>query len=209
VKTGPGEYGEGDVFVGLTVPILRKIAKRYRDLSFDDITILLDSKIHEERSAGLMILGFQFEKGDEAKQKETITFYLKKTKQINNWDLVDESAWMLGRYLLGRDYSILYRLAKSKLLWDRRIAMIATHEFIQTGDSKVVSEIAELLLHDSEDLMHKAVGWMLREMGSNSGRATLEKFLAKHYKVMPRTTLRYAIEHFPEERRQMYLKGKI
>lgn len=208
-KTGVGEYGEGDVFLGLTVPVLRKIAKQHKELSLEDIQLLLKSKIHEERSAALMVLGFQFEKAKERWREQIIQFYLTHTRYINNWDLVDESAWMLGQYLLDKDIEILRTLSKSSLLWERRIAMIATHEFSKKGNPKPTYELAEALLTDTHDLMHKAVGWMLREMGSSCGKEILEAFLMGHYKTMPRTALRYALEHFEEEERQNYLKGKI
>ncbi|PIN93696.1 DNA alkylation repair protein [Candidatus Pacearchaeota archaeon CG10_big_fil_rev_8_21_14_0_10_31_24] len=213
-KTGPGEYGEGDIFIGLTVPDTRAVAKKYLDLSLEEVKKILESKVHEDRLAGLLILVAKFDKFPE-KRKELFEFYLKNTKHINNWDLVDLSAYqIIGRYIFqeGKENpllaSILIKLSKSKNLWEKRIAIVSTYYFIKNNRFDETSHIAEILLNDSHDLIHKAVGWMLREVG-NRDLKTLEYFLKKHYKKMPRTMLRYAIEKFPEEKRQKYLKGEV
>ncbi len=210
-KTGKGEYGEGDVFLGLSVPQTRNIAKKYKDISLPDIRILLGSKIHEERLAALEILSMKYEsKNTSEKQKEEIfNFYLSHTKWINNWDLVDLSAeYIIGDFLYDKDKSILYRLAKSENLWERRIAIISTFHFIKRGKFEETLKIAELLMKDQHDLIQKAVGWMLREIGKKNKKVE-EQFLKEHYKNMPRTMLRYAIEKFPEKERKMYLTGKV
>lgn len=201
-KTGPGEYGEGDVFLGLTVPEQRKIAGKY-NLSFEEIQELLDSEIHEHRLIGLFIL-------TRNKNKEgAFRFYLKNTKRINNWDLVDCSAHkIVGAFLLDKDRKILYDLARSDNLWEKRISIISTFAFIDKHEFDDSLAIAEILLNDSHDLIHKAVGWVLREIGKKD-LAVEEKFLKKHYKNMPRTMLRYAIERFEEKKRQKYLKGEM
>jgi len=198
-KTGKGEYGEGDVFLGITVPAQRIVAKKYKDLSLTEIENLLYSPIHEHRLTGLMILA------RKKSSKEIVNFYLKHTKQVNNWDLVDSSAHIVGMYLLHKENrSILVKLAKSKNLWERRIAIVATHEFIKEKDFDMTFTVAEILMKDTHDLIHKAVGWMLREAGKRDQEAE-ESFLRKHYKTMPRTMLRYAIERFSENRRHEYL----
>lgn len=208
-KTGPGEYGEGDVFLGIRVPALRKLAKEYRDVATADAVALLASKYHEERLLGLLVLNLRFQRGDAATRREIYTRYLENTARINNWDLVDLSAHVIvGGYLRERSRRPLYRLARSKLLWDRRIATIATFAFIRDGDFDDALAIAEILVNDEHDLMHKAVGWMLREVG-NRDRAVEEAFLQQHYHTMPRTMLRYAIEKFPEKRRKAYLEGRV
>lgn len=207
-KTGPGEYGEGDIFVGIKVPPCRELAKKYKDLSFNDLQKLIRSPIHEERAIALMILVLQFKKADEALQTKIYKFYFKNVKGINNWDLVDASApYIVGPYLFDRDRKILYKFARSKKLWEKRIAMLSTYYFIRQKDFADALKIAEILLHDKHDLMHKAVGWMLREIG-NRDITTEKKFLNKHAATMPRTALRYAIEKFPETERQKYLKMK-
>lgn len=206
-KTGKGEYGEGDVFIGLTVPQIRIIAKQYRDLTFAEIETLLKNKIHEFRLTALLILTYQFAKADEGKKKSIYDFYLAHTKYINNWDLVDLSSHeIVGGYLLNKksERTILFKLAKSKDLWEKRISMISTFEFLRNGEYHDTIAIAEILLHDPHDLIHKAVGWGLREVGKRD-LAAEETFLKKHYKTMPRTMLRYAIEKFPEEKRKYYL----
>ncbi|MBX7151999.1 DNA alkylation repair protein [bacterium] len=208
-KTGPGEYGESDIFIGLSAPQMRALAKKYRETNFSDIVILLGSPIHEERMLALLIWTLQFSKADSVQQKKIYTAYLKYTRYVNNWDLVDLSApLIIGAYLLDRDKKILLRLAKSKLLWERRIAILSTLYFVRKGVFQPTMDIAEELLLDEEDLIHKAVGWMLREIGKRD-RTVEEKFLKRHYKTMPRTMLRYAIEKFPEVRRKQYLQGKI
>ena len=206
-KTGIGEYGEGDVFLGLTVPQSRKIAIKYKDLPFSEIKNLLKSKIHEERLIALFILVHRFEKGTDADKNKVYNYYLKNTKYINNWDLVDLSAYkIVGQYLMDKSKSILFKLARSKSLWERRIAIIATYQFIKDGRSQEALKISEMLLKDKHDLIHKAVGWMLREVGKNCSQEILEEFLKKHYREMPRIALRYAIEKFPKKLRKEYLK---
>jgi 3-methyladenine DNA glycosylase AlkD len=204
-KTGKGEYGEGDVFLGLAVPDVRKIALKFTDCSMSDISQMLQSKIHDVRQSALFILVKKFEKGDEKIKKQIFDLYLKNTKRVNNWDLVDLSApKIISRYLLNKPRDILYKLARSKNLWEKRIAIMGTAEFIRQGDFNDTLKISEILLNDSHDLIHKAVGWMLREVGNRS-LVTEEKFLEKHLKNMPRTMLRYAIEKFPESKRKAYL----
>lgn len=209
-KTGEGQYGFGDVFLGVSVPAQRLVAKQYRALSLGQVEQLLKSKIHEERLTASIILVDQFKKGDEATQKEIYDFYLANTAYINNWDIIDGSApYIVGGWLQDKDRHTLIRLAKSKLLWDRRIAIMATFPFIRGGDLDWTFKIAELLMNDNEDLIHKAVGWMLREVGNSCGQEVEEKFLKRHYRTMPRTMLRYAIEKFDEPMRQRYLKGEV
>lgn len=209
-KTGKGEYGEGDIFYGITVPEQRKLARIYANIQLSDVTVLLKSKVHEERLIALFILVSKYTKGNEKEQKEIFDFYLQHTKYINNWDLVDSSAHkIVGEYLLPRDRSVLPTLAQSNSLWERRIAIIATAAFINNGESEWTLKIADMLLHDKHDLIHKAVGWMLREVGKRVSQAIEEDFLKAHYKTMPRTMLRYAIERFPEEKRKKYLSGSI
>jgi len=201
-KTGKGEYGEGDMFLGIKVPEQRKIAQKYKNLNLKDIQSLLDSKIHEHRLTAIFILTAQFKKN----QEEIFNLYLKNTRNINNWDLVDSSAhYIIGEYLKDKDKSILYELAKSKNLWKRRIAIISTLCFIRNNHFEDTFKISEILLNDKHDLIHKAVGWMLREAGNKNIEAE-EEFLKKHYQKMPRTMLRYAIEKFPEEKRKFYMK---
>ena len=203
-KTGPGQYGEGDTFLGVTVPDTRKIAKKYPTLSFEDVTTLLNSEWHEERLLALLILVENFQKGKD--QKRIVEYYLRNTKRINNWDLVDLSAdKILGAWLFDKDKSILSALAKSKNLWERRIAIIATFHFIKQNQFTETLEISEMLLHDTHDLIHKAVGWMLREVGKRDQEME-EDFLQKYYKTMPRTMLRYAIERFSKEKRDFYMR---
>ena len=208
-KTGPGEYGEGDIFLGLKVGGSREIAKKYQDLSLKETEKLLHSKIHEERLVALLILIHKFQTDKEDLKEKIFKLYLKNTKYINNWDLVDLSAHkIIGEYLRDKSKKILYKLAKSENLWERRIAVLSTFHFIGNNEFKESLKISKLLLKDKHDLIHKAVGWMLREIGKRS-IAIEEKFLKIHYKKMPRTMLRYAIERFPEKRRKAYLKGKI
>lgn len=209
-KTGPGQYGEGDVFIGLTLPQMHKIARQYSGLSLDDIEALLKSPIHEERQVALLILVHQYKKAGRKGKKQIASFYHKHRDRVNNWDLVDGSApQILGDYLLDHSRAVLYRLAKSKSLWDRRIALIATFAFIKKGQTEDSFKLAEILIADREDLIQKALGWMLREIGKKCGREILEGFLKDHYHLMGRTALRYAIEHLEPERRQEYLKGVI
>jgi len=206
-KTGPGEYGEGDVFVGLCVPDIRKLLEEYRALPLKEIIRLLKSPIHEARLLALVILVRVYAQGDASIQERIYNLYLQNTRFINNWDLVDVSAeHIVGAHLRHRDKSRLKKLAASGLLWDRRIAIIATFHYIKRGEFDWTLRIAKLLLRDPEDLIHKAVGWMLRETGKRD-RAVEEKFLKAYCKTMPRTMLRYAIEKFPEKLRQKYLRG--
>jgi len=208
-KTGKGEYGEGDIFVGLKVPTQRMIAGEFRDLSLIDLKALLKSSIHEERLISLFIFIYKFEKGDENEKEKIFSLYLKYIKGVNNWDLVDLSApKIVGKYLLDKDKSLLLELALSENLWERRIAMLSTQEFIRNNRFDTTIIIAKMLLEDNHDLIHKAVGWMLREIGKRDLTAE-EKFLKKYYKKMPRTMLRYAIEKFPEAKRKKYLQNKI
>ena len=206
-KTGPGEYGEGDVFVGVRVPVLRKVMKEFAPADEATLDALLQSAVHEDRLMALLILVSQFEKGNEAERTRLYRFYLAHTARINNWDLVDVSApQVVGGYLAGRSRRPLYRLAESPSLWERRISILATFTFIRQGDFSDALALADRLLHDREDLMHKAVGWMLREVGKRDV-TVLEAFLKPRCKTMPRTMLRYAIEKFPEPKRQAYLKA--
>ncbi len=210
-KTGPGEYGEGDKFLGVIVPTQRAIAIKYKDLPLLDVKTLIQSTWHEERLTGLFILIHHFLKADESGKREIYDFYIHHTAYINNWDLVDSSAgYIVGGYLANKPekMTVLRKLAYSGLLWDRRIAMIATLAYIVKGQPDEALEIAEILLHDKHDLIQKAVGWMLREVGKRCEKQLLIDFLAKHYKTMPRTTLRYAIEHFDAPTRLKYLKGE-
>jgi 3-methyladenine DNA glycosylase AlkD len=204
-KTGKGQYGEGDTFLGIPVPEQRKIAKRYVDLSLEDLHELLNSKVHEHRFTALVILISKYRKAEESGKKEIFDFYLRNTENINNWDLVDLSApRIVGDYLINRERSILYKLAKSDSLWERRISILSTFTFINNNDFEGALNISELLLHDEHDLIHKAVGWALREIGKRDQNVE-ERFLAKHCLHMPRTMLRYAIEKFDEEKRKRYL----
>ncbi len=210
-KTGPGEYGEGDRFLGVTVPKQRVIAKKYQHISFQEAEKLLISQIHEYRLTGLLILTYRFPFSDKAQQKEIFDFYLAHTTYINNWDLVDVTAPnIVGAYLFqqGRAGNTLRRLARSASLWERRIAIVSTFSWIKKGKHQECFEIAEILIHDSHDLIHKAVGWMLREVGKRCGEGALIDFLDRFAGEMPRTMLRYAIERFPETLRQKYLHKK-
>jgi 3-methyladenine DNA glycosylase AlkD len=205
-KTGKGDYGEGDVFLGVMVPNTRKIAQKYTYLNLKEINTLLNSKIHEERLCALLIMVKQYFKLDELNKKKLFNFYIKNAKQINNWDLVDLSApKIVGGYLLDKPRSILYKFSKSKNLWERRISILSTFAFIKAGDYSDSFRLTKILMNDKHDLIHKAVGWMLREIGKKSMKDEIQ-FLNKHYKKMPRTMLRYAIERFPEVKRQFYLK---
>lgn len=208
-KTGPGEYGEGDKFLGIKVPIQREIAKKYTGLNLGSIQKLLNSKVHEHRLVGLLILVDKFSGGDEIQKGNIFNFYLKNTRNINNWDLVDLTAHkIVGSFLENKDKEKIYQLAKSNDLWENRIAVLSCFWFIKKDKFLDALRISEILLNHKHDLIHKAVGWMLREIG-NKNRFVEEEFLKKHYKKMPRTMLRYAIEKFPEELRQKYLGGKI
>ncbi|HRV82643.1 MAG TPA: DNA alkylation repair protein [Planctomycetota bacterium] len=207
-RTGPGEYGEGDVFLGLRVPQVRQIAKEHRELGLDAIGRLLRSAIHEERLLALVILVDQYQRAPEDRRTTLVDFYLEHLDSVDNWDLVDLSApKILGKHLLTRPRKLLDRLSRSKNLWERRIAMLATLTFIQAGEWKDTLRLAERYLNDSEDLIHKASGWMLREVGK-ADEGVLLAFLDQHYPNMPRTMLRYALEKVPERIRQQYLKGR-
>ncbi|MBU1854385.1 MAG: DNA alkylation repair protein [Nanoarchaeota archaeon] len=205
-KTRKGEYGEGDKFIGVNVPNQRKIARKYsKIISLSDTKKLLLSSIHEHRLTTCLIMVDKFQKGDDSEKKEIVEFYLANTEKINNWDLVDLSAdKILGAYLIDKDKKILYKLSRSKNLWEKRIAIISTYNFIKNKQFKDTLKISEILLHDKHDLIHKAVGWMLRETG-NRNQKIEEKFLTKYYKEMPRTMLRYAIEKFDEDKRRYYM----
>lgn len=205
-KTGKGEYGENDIFLGIKVPTQRQIAKKYKNFSLDNIRALLDSKIHAYRFTALLLLIDKYEKADKRKKKKIFDFYLNNTKNINNWDLVDISApKIVGKFLLDKNKNILYKLAKSENLWEKRIAIIATFTFIRNNDFKDCLKISRILLNDEHDLIHKAVGWMLREVGKQNQKVE-EEFLNKYYKKMPRVMLRYSIEKFNEKKRKKYLK---
>lgn len=208
-KTGKGEYGEGDVFLGVKVPEQRKIAKKYCGLSLCKIQELLESKIHEYRLIAVIILGGKYKKANEREKENIFNFYLNNTKNINNWDLVDLSApYIVGDFLFNKDKKVLYKLVQSENLWEKRIAIISTFAFIRKEEFEDCLAISELLLNDEHDLIHKAVGWMLREIGKRDLEVE-EEFLKQHYKDMPRTMLRYAIEKFEEEKRKSYLKGEV
>ena len=206
-KTGPGEYGEGDVFVGLTVPQVRALAKACQSTPQSEVLRLLRSPLHEVRLLALFLLIRAYAKGDEALRERICARYLQNTRFINNWDLVDCSAeHIVGAHLWARDRSLLDALAASELLWERRIAVLSTFHFIRRGAFGDTLRLAGRLVADREDLMHKAVGWMLREVGKRD-LAAEETFLKRHCRTMPRTMLRYAIEKFPEDARQRYLRG--
>jgi 3-methyladenine DNA glycosylase AlkD len=208
-KTGAGEYGEGDVFIGIKVPPLRRLSAEFERAPLKTVQALLKSKIHEERTLALMILVRKFADADEDLRKQIYDVYLAHTLFINNWDLVDGSApYIVGPFLWKRDRGALYVFAKSASLWERRIAIISTFYFIRQNDFADALRLAEILLADEHDLIHKAVGWMLREIGKRN-IAAAESFLKKHSRTMPRTTLRYAIERFPELQRRKYLLGKF
>lgn len=205
-KTGPGQYGEGDVFVGVTVPEQRVIARKYKDLELPAIKKLLLGNVHEERLVALFILVSQYKSGTDVQKKEVYDFYMKNKSRVNNWDLVDSSApYIVGDYLLNRDKSILYDLAKSDNLWGRRIAIVSTLRFIAAGKFADTLKLCEVLNNVQHDLIHKACGWMLREVGKRNIRV-LENYLDKNSKTMPRTALRYAIERMEPEKRYYYMR---
>jgi 3-methyladenine DNA glycosylase AlkD len=209
-KTGKGQYGEGDRFLGIRVPAIRKCVREYRTRSLEDILELLRSPFHEARLLALLILVAKFSAANRSSsvdQEAVYRSYLNHTKYINNWDLVDCSAeHIVGAYLFSRDRKPIYRLARSKSMWERRIGIVSTFHFIKRQDFSDILAVVELLLHDKEDLIHKAAGWMLREVGKRDPNAE-KSFLAKHYRQMPRTMLRYAIEKFSAGERQAYLHG--
>lgn len=205
-KTGKGEYGYGDVFLGLTVPEQRKLAQKYVELVFKDVRKLLYNRYHEHRLMGLLILCYKYQKADDAEKQKIIDFYIQHRHRGNNWDLIDCIAdRLLGKHILDKDKSILYKLAKSESIWDRRIAIITTFEFIRNKRFDDTIKIAEILLNDSHDLIQKAVGWMLREMGKRNEKELI-KFLDKHYNTMPRTMLRYAVERLDKKKKMFYMK---
>jgi 3-methyladenine DNA glycosylase AlkD len=207
-KTGPGEYGEGDRFLGVMVPQIRAVVKVCRDAPLEEIETLLHSAWHEERLLALLILVDQFERGDGRTRTAIDALYRRATRHINNWDLVDLTApKIVGPYLQHRSRARLYRLAASRNMWERRIAMLATFPYIKSGDFTDALAIAARLLDDDEDLMHKAVGWMLREVGKKD-LATLDAFLMRHLRRMPRTTLRYAIERHPDAQRRAWMRER-
>jgi 3-methyladenine DNA glycosylase AlkD len=208
-KTLPGGYAEGDIFIGVTVPNIRTVARRYLDLPISQLKSLLHSCIHEHRLTALLILVDKFTKADAAGREKIVRFYLDNLKYVNNWDLVDLSAdKILGAYLFDKDRTILYELCDSGHLWSQRVSIISTFFFIRKGQFEDTFQLAERLLAHKHDLIHKAVGWMLREAGKRDKKAE-ERFLKNHYQAMPRTMLRYAIEKFGEEERQRYLKGLV
>ncbi len=208
-KTGPGQYGEGDLFLGVVVPNIRKVARECREAPLGEITKLLSSAYHEERLLALLMLVDRFSKGDDATREKIYGLYLKNIRHINNWDLVDLTAPnIVGAYLSDKSRKPLYAFAKSRDLWKRRISIMATFLFIKQKDFSDTLKIAAMLLSDDHDLIHKAVGWMLREVGKRDLRVE-EQFLKRYYKTMPRTMLRYAIERFPEAERKGYLNGKV
>ena len=208
-KTGKGEYGEGDKFLGIRVPVIRQLVRAHRSVPLSKIMSFVRSPYHEERLFGVLSLVDRHQRGDEHDKSEIYRTYVANLKYVNNWDLIDGSAhWIVGAHLQNRSRRFLYTCAKSKNLWRRRIAIMSTYHYILQHDFEETLKIAEALRDDPQDLIHKATGWMLREVG-NRDRKTAEAFLKKHYKKMPRTMLRYAIERFPESRRKAYLQGKV
>lgn len=207
-KTGKGEYGEGDVFLGIKAQPVKDLAKNYYDLNLKDLKSLLLDRFHECRMCSLHILVYKYQKGDKADKEKIFNFYLKNTKHINNWDLVDVTCpGIVGDFLLNKSRKILYKLIKSKNLWERRIAIISTFTFIRYNDFKDTIKISKILIDDNHDLIHKAVGWMLREVGKRDEKELI-KFLDKYYKKMPRVALRYSIEKLEERKRKYYLNKK-
>lgn len=208
-KTAPGEYGHGDIFWGIRVPVLRKLVKAHIDMPLNQVKRLLTSPVHEIRLMALLLMVQQYSQGNDGQKQAIFACYLEHTHYINNWDLVDSSAhWIIGPHLQQQDRSLLYQWAASPLLWERRMAIMATLHFIKVGEYRDTLQIAELLLHDKQDLIHKAVGWMLREVGKRHKPTELD-FLTRFYQQMPRTMLRYAIEKFPEPERQAFLTNQI
>jgi len=201
-KTGKGEYGEGDIFLGIKVPEQRKLAGKYKELDLEILQKLIQSPVHEHRLTALFILIYQF----KMNPKEIFEFYIKNTQYVNNWDLVDLSAPnIVGKYLEDKPRDLLYKFSASENLWERRISVLSCFWFIKNKNFDDALKIAEILLNDKHDLIHKAVGWMLREIGKKNQEIE-EEFLKKHYKTMPRTMLRYAIEKFSEEKKKFYMK---
>lgn len=208
-KSGPGEYGEGDQFLGIRVPQQRKVAKKHKDIPLKEVSDLLQSPLHEVRLTALFILVYKYQKASPEEQSEIYHFYMNHLDRVNNWDLVDSSAqYITGHYLFDKDRSVLFALSESEDLWERRIAIMSTFYFIGRGDFGTTLNIAEKYINAPEDLIHKATGWMLREIGKKD-EELLKDFLSHHYNHMPRTMLRYAIEKLPDLFRQKYLKGEI
>jgi len=208
-KTGEGQYGEGDRFLGIRVPVLRKQVAKFRETSLGEALKLLHSTYHEERLFALLLLVDKYQIGNEAEKEDVYNCYMANIRHVNNWDLVDSSApYIVGPYLENREKENLISLARSENLWERRIAIISTFHFIKNGQFDTALEIADMLIGDRDDLIHKAVGWMLREVGKRD-EAALKAFLKVRYKIMPRTMLRYAIERFPEAERKRYLIGEV
>jgi len=209
VKSGPGEYSEGDVFLGIRNPVLHQLVKEFKQINMLDLMALLSNDFHEARHLALLLMVYQFERGDSVKKTSIYQAYLANTAFINNWDLVDCSCYkIVGPYLIDKDRTVLCQLVESESLWERRIAMVSTMHFIRHSQFDDVIQLSQRLLTDKHDLMHKAVGWMLREAGKRDEQVLLD-FLNRHYQIMPRTALRYAIEKLPEPLRQDYLKGKV
>lgn len=208
-KTAKGEYGYGDIFLGIRVPVIRETVKKYKEINLSEVTKLLKSKYHEVRLFALLVLVYKFKNENVEGQEKIYNLYMKHRKYVNNWDLVDSSApYIVGAWLCNRDKTILYELALSNRLWERRISILATAFFISQGHFNDTLKISSILLDDNEDLIHKAVGWMLREVGKKNSLVE-EKYLRSRYKKMPRTMLRYAIEKFEPERRREYLVGLV
>ena len=208
-KTEKGQYGEGDIFLGLTVPEQRILAQKYIFLGLSKLQQLIKSKIHEHRLTALLILTYKYKKSKEKDKEEIFNFYLKNLKHVNNWDLVDLTAsTIVGGFLLDKDKKPIYHLVQSKDLWEKRISIVSTYTFIKNNQFEDTLAISELLLKDKHDLIHKAVGWMLREVGKKD-KNVLDKFLKQYYKDIPRTALRYAIEKHPEDERKKWLKGEL
>lgn len=208
-RCGPGEYGEGDVFIGVRMPDLRRVCRSYRELPLPEVQTLLDSAIHEHRLAAVVLLGEQYPRADERGQREIFELYLRNVRagRVNNWDLVDASAeFVVGRHLVERPRKLLFELARSEDLWCRRVAIVGAFHFIKNGDASTTLELARVLLHDEHDLIHKAVGWMLREVGKRVDETLLTRFLDAHAREMPRTTLRYAIERLTPAQKAKYMK---
>jgi len=205
-KTGEGEYGEGDLFIGVRVPDQRRVAKKYKELSLPDSRLLLHSKVHEHRLTALFILVEQFNKGDDKTRKRIVDLYLENIAYVNNWDLVDSSApKILGEWLVDRPRDLLYDMADSEVLWERRISIVSTFAFIARGELDDALALAESLIDDEHDLIHKASGWVLREVGKKDVNV-LEEFLMRHSRRMPRTMLRYAVEKLSPSRKKFYMK---
>ncbi|QQS70166.1 DNA alkylation repair protein [Candidatus Saccharibacteria bacterium] len=209
-KTGPGEYGEGDQFIGVRVPMIRKICKEFKQLSLAEVQKLIESPFHEHRMAGLIILTLQYPHASTRAKNDIFDLYMRELtkRNINNWDLVDVTCRHIVGEHVRENRAVLYKLANSDNLWERRVSIISTFAYIARGDATTSLELAELLLHDREDLMHKAVGWTLREVGKRCDEQLLRNFLNRHAHHMPRTALRYAIEHLPPADRQHYMKKK-